>query len=338
MGKVINLSATTNIGVIGGGSWATALVKVVLNNNSKVNWWVRKESTAEHILAYGHNPNYISSIEFDIKKLHVSTNVQEIISESQILIFAVPSAFLHETIKDIDKSLLKDKIIISAIKGIIPEFHQIPATYFTEHFEVNTNDIAVISGPCHAEEVALEKLSYLTIASNTRGKAELVAELLKCRYINVSTNDDLAGTEFSAILKNVYAIGVGICHGLGYGDNFTAVFISNAIQEVASFLQAANPKNRDVKSSAYLGDLLVTAYSQFSRNRTFGGMVGKGYSVKFAQIEMGMIAEGYYASKSIQVIADKIAVDMPIASTIYKVLYEKANPKKAFLALQGRLK
>lgn len=332
------MSTEANIGVIGGGSWATALVKVLLNSSPSVNWWVRKEATAEHILTFGHNPNYISAIEFDTNKLQVSTNVKEVIEKSDILVFAVPSAFLHETIKDIDQSLFKDKIVISAIKGIIPEFHQIPAAYFNEHFGVNTNDIAIISGPCHAEEVALEKLSYLTIASPTRGKAELVAEMLKCRYINVSTNDDLAGTEFSAILKNVYAIGVGICHGLGYGDNFTAVLISNAIQEVAGFLQAVYPKNRDVKASAYLGDLLVTAYSQFSRNRTFGGMIGKGYSVKFAQIEMGMIAEGYYASQSIQIIADKVGVEMPIASTIYGCLYEKSNPKKAFLALQGRLK
>ena len=331
------MSVEQKIGVIGGGSWATALVKVLLNSTNHVHWWVRKEATAEHISTYGHNPNYISSIEFDKSKITVTTNVEEVISSCDVLFFAVPSAFLNEEIKHIDKALFVDKMIVSAIKGIIPEHHQIPAKYFNEQFGVNMNNIAIVSGPCHAEEVAQEKLSYLTIASPTGGKAELVSEMLACRYIMVSTNDDLAGTEFSAILKNVYAIGVGICHGIGYGDNFTAVLIANAIQEVEGFLQAVYPKDRDVKSSAYLGDLLVTAYSQFSRNRTFGGMVGKGYSVKFAQIEMGMIAEGYYACKSIQIIAETTGVEMPIATAIHKCLYENVNPRKAFKELQGKL-
>lgn len=332
------MSSEQKIGIIGGGSWATALVKVLLNNSSNVHWWVRKETTADHIKQYGHNPNYISSIEFDRSSITVTTDVKEVIAACDVLFFVVPSAFLHETLKDVDSSALEGKIVVSAIKGIIPEYHQIPASYFGEHYGVNINDIAIVSGPCHAEEVAQEKLSYLTIASPTRGKAQMIAEMLRCRYINVSTNDDLAGTEFAAILKNIYAIGAGISHGLGYGDNFTSVFISNAIQEVSSFLQAIYPKDRDVKSSAYLGDLLVTAYSQFSRNRTFGGMIGKGYSVKFAQIEMGMIAEGYYACKSIQKICEKTGVEMPIASTIYSCLYEKKNPRAAFNALQGKLK
>jgi glycerol-3-phosphate dehydrogenase (NAD(P)+) len=332
------MSVEQKIGVIGGGSWATALVKVLLNNTDHVHWWVRKDTTADHISTYGHNPNYISSIEFDTSKITVTTDVEEVISSCNVLFFVVPSAFLNAEIKDIDKKLFADKMIVSAIKGIIPEHHQIPAKYFSEQFGVNTNSIAVVSGPCHAEEVAQEKLSYLTIASPTQGKAEMVADMLACRYIMVSTNDDLAGTEFSAILKNVYAIGVGICHGIGYGDNFNAVLISNAIQEVEGFLQAIFPKDRDVKSSAYLGDLLVTAYSQFSRNRTFGGMIGKGYSVKFAQIEMGMIAEGYYASKSFQIITDNAGVEMPIAKAIHKCLYENVNPRKAFRELQSKLK
>jgi len=332
------MSVEQKIGVIGGGSWATALVKVLLNNTDHVHWWVRKDATADHISTYGHNPNYISSIEFDTSKITVTTDVEEVISSCNVLFFVVPSAFLNAEIKDIDKKLFEDKMIVSAIKGIIPEHHQIPAKYFSEQFGVNINSIAVVSGPCHAEEVAQEKLSYLTIASPTRGKAEMVAEMLACRYIMVSTNDDLAGTEFSAILKNVYAIGVGICHGIGYGDNFNAVLISNAIQEVEGFLQAIFPKDRDVKASAYLGDLLVTAYSQFSRNRTFGGMIGKGYSVKFAQIEMGMIAEGYYACKSIQIIAENAGVEMPIAKAIHECLYKNVNPRKAFRELQSKLK
>ena len=326
------------IGVIGGGSWATALVKVLLNNSSNINWWVRKPEVAEHIRQFGHNPNYISSVEFDTQKIIVTNDVLDVIKNCDILFFVVPSAFLHEIIKDVPKEFLKNKTIVSAIKGIIPEFHQIPANYFVDNFEVNVNHIAIVSGPCHAEEVAQEKLSYLTVASPTVGLAEKIALLLKCRYINVSTNNDLAGTEFSAILKNIYAIGVGICHGIGYGDNFTAVLISNAIQEVAHFLDSVYPKQRDVKSSAYLGDLLVTAYSQFSRNRTFGSMIGKGYSVKFAQIEMGMIAEGYYACKSIQKIAEKTGVQMPIANAVYQCLYENKNPKIVFKSLQEKLR
>ena len=326
------------VAVIGGGSWATALVKVLLNNVSTVHWWVRKEETAAHIREFGHNPNYISSIEFDTQRIEVSTDIKACFSQADILFFVVPSAFMHEAMKDLDSEALEGKMVVSAIKGIIPEFHQIPANYFAAHFGAQLNDIAVISGPCHAEEVAQEKLSYLTVASPTRGKAELIASLLQCRYIHVSTNDDLSGTEYAAVMKNIYAIGVGICHGLGYGDNFTAVLISNAIQEVANFLQAINPKSRDVKASAYLGDLLVTAYSQFSRNRTFGGMIGKGYSVKFAQIEMGMIAEGYYASKTIRKICAKTGVEMPIADTIYQCLYEGKSPRKAFAALQTKLK
>lgn len=332
------MSGKENIAVIGGGSWATALVKVLLNNCDHVSWWVRTESAAEHIQQFGHNPTYISSIEFDPKRLTVSTSVSDVIKDANVLFFVIPSAFLHETIEKVPAALFEGKLIVTAIKGIIPEFHKIPAAYFSDEKGVNTNDIAIVSGPCHAEEVAQEKLSYLTIASPTRGRAEQVADLLKCRYMNVSTNDDLSGTEYSAILKNIYAIGVGISHGIGYGDNFTAVLISNAIQEVSTFLSAINPKNRDVKASAYLGDLLVTSYSSFSRNRTFGGMIGKGYSVKFAQVEMGMIAEGYYASKSLKLIADKMGVKMPIAETVYSCLYENANPKRAFSQLQTELR
>lgn len=332
------MSSKQKIGVIGGGSWATALVKVLLNNTSEIHWWVRKEVTAEHLTTYGHNPNYISSVEFNPEKLQVTTKVEEVIEACDVLFFVVPSAFLHDTIKHLTPAHFKDKILVSAIKGIIPQSHQIPANYFVEHFGVNINDIGVVSGPCHAEEVAQEKLSYLTIASPTRGRAELIANQLRCRFINVTTNDDLAGTEFSAVLKNIYAIGAGIAHGLGYGDNFNAVLIANAIQEVSGFLRAFYPRDRDVKSSAYLGDLLVTSYSQFSRNRTFGGMIGKGYSVKFAQIEMGMIAEGYYACESMQQICEKLGVEMPIATAIYECLYQGKNPKKAFRELQSKLK
>ena len=285
--KQQNLLADAKVSVIGGGSWATALSKILLNNLDQISWWVRRKEVAEHIEKYGHNPNYISSIEFDRKALNVSTDLKETIKESDVIFLVIPSAFLHTefTHAGITPEDLKDKIIVSAIKGIIPEFTLIPAAYLNEHFGVEYNNMAIVAGPCHAEEVAHERLSYLTIATPTRGKAYAIADLLRCRYINVNRNDDLVGTEYSAIMKNVYAIAAGICFGIGYGDNFMAVLLSNAIRETERFVDHVYPKHRDVKTSAYLGDLLVTAYSQYSRNRTFGNMIGKGHSVKFAQLK-----------------------------------------------------
>lgn len=330
----------SKIAVIGGGSWATALAKILLNNVDSVNWWVRREETAKHICKFGHNPNYISSIEFDTSKLNLSVNLKEVIQNSDLLFLVIPSAFLHAEFVNagITAEDLKDKIIVSAIKGIIPEFTLIPATYLNEQFGVEYNNMAIVAGPCHAEEVAHERLSYLTIATPTRGRAHAIGDLLRCRYINVNRNDDLVGTEYSAIMKNIYAIAAGICFGIGYGDNFMAVLISNAIRETEQFVDHVYPKHRDVKTSAYLGDLLVTAYSQYSRNRTFGNMIGKGYSVKFAQLEMKMIAEGYYASKCVNEIQNKFDLDLPIADAVYQCLYEGENPKKTFNAIQGLLK
>ena len=330
----------SKIAVIGGGSWATALAKILLNNVDSVNWWVRREETAKHICKFGHNPNYISSIEFDTSKLNLSVNLKEVIQNSDLLFLVIPSAFLHAEFFNagITAEDLKDKIIVQDIKGIIPEFTLIPATYLNEQFGVEYNNMAIVAGPCHAEEVAHERLSYLTIATPTRGRAHAIGDLLRCRYINVNRNDDLVGTEYSAIMKNIYAIAAGICFGIGYGDNFMAVLISNAIRETEQFVDHVYPKHRDVKTSAYLGDLLVTAYSQYSRNRTFGNMIGKGYSVKFAQLEMKMIAEGYYASKCVNEIQNKFDLDLPIADAVYQCLYEGENPKKTFNAIQGLLK
>lgn len=228
--------------------------------------------------------------------------------------------------------------MVSAIKGIIPEFTLIPAAYLNEKLGVEYNNMAIVAGPCHAEEVAHERLSYLTIATPTRGRGHAIGDLLKCRYINVNKNDDLVGTEYSAIMKNIYAIAAGICFGIGYGDNFMAVLISNAIRETEKFIDHVYPKHRDVKTSAYLGDLLVTAYSQYSRNRTFGNMIGKGYSVKFAQLEMKMVAEGYYASKCVHEIQEKFEIELPIADAVYQCLYEGKNPKRTFESIQTLLK
>jgi glycerol-3-phosphate dehydrogenase (NAD(P)+) len=314
------------VAVIGGGSWATAITKMLCNNLNEVSWWVRNKETADYIKNYKHNPRYIQSIEFPIEKLHIDHNLVSVLEKTDILVVAIPSAFVYEQFKDIPQELMENKILFSAIKGIIPEYHAIPARFFHKQFRTPYGNIGIISGPCHAEEVALERLSYLTIACQQEENAKLMADMLSCRYIKTAVSDDLFGTELSAVLKNVYAIACGICHGLGYGDNFQSVLVSNAIREIEKFVDAVNPIHRDVKSSAYLGDLLVTAYSQFSRNRTFGNMIGKGYSVKAAQLEMNMIAEGYYAVRSIHEINRKFQVEMPIAEAVYNILYEKISP------------
>mgnify|MGYP006077014545 FL=1 len=314
------------VAVLGGGSWATAIVKILTENLEVVNWWMRDAACAEHIQKFQHNPKYIQSIQFDADKINVDTDLQKIVSDSDIIIVAVPSAFLAQAFDGIELKGIENKVIISAVKGVVPEYNQIPAEYFNINFKVPWDKIGMIAGPCHAEEVALERLSYLTIACKDQEVATYMAQAMSCRYINTSTSDDLLGTELSAILKNVYAVASGICHGLGYGDNFQAVLIAAAIRETKDFIDSVHSIHRDVNSSAYLGDLLVTAYSQFSRNRNFGSMVGKGYSVRSAQIEMNMVAEGYYAAKGIYEINKKFKVDLPIVDAVYHILYEKISP------------
>lgn len=329
--------ANQQIAVIGGGSWATAIVKMLNNNSPKTLWWIRNTNTIEHIKTHKHNPNYLTSVEFDTSRLFLNSDLNEIIAKGDILIMAVPSAFLKNALSGITTEDLKNKKIISAIKGIVPEHNLIVGEYFNKEYNIPISDIGVITGPCHAEEVAMEKLSYLTIASQNVEMAEYVASQLACRYIKTTVTDDIYGTEYSAVLKNVFAIASGICHSLGYGDNFQAVVISNAIQEIKRFVDKVHPIDRDIKSSAYLGDLLVTAYSQFSRNRTFGGMIGKGYSVKSAQLEMNMIAEGYYGAKCIHEINKQYNVNMPITNAVYRILYEKANPSTEIKQLCDKL-
>ena len=316
----------TRVAIIGSGSWATALVKLVSNNVDRVNWFVRNPDDCSYIMHNRHNPRYLSSVQFDENKLKLFSDVEACIQNSDIIVLAVPSAFCHDTIKDIPKELLADKIVFSAIKGIIPQYNLIVGEYLNKQFDVPLEQIGVIAGPCHAEEVALEKLSYLTLACTNITNAEKLAALLRCRYMKVTCSDDIYGTEYSAVLKNVVAIAGGICHGLGYGDNFLAVLVSNAIQEIERFVKAVHPIDRDIKASAYLGDLLVTAYSQFSRNRMFGTMLGKGYSVKMAQLEMNMIAEGYYAVKCVHEINKSYGVDMPITQAVYNIAYENISP------------
>ena len=325
------------IAVIGGGSWATALIKILCNNVSSLNWYMRNENAVEHILKFKHNPNYLQSVAFDLDKINVSTNLIETIKSADIVIIATPSAFLVDLFKEFPKELMQDKVVFSAVKGIIPEYHAIPARFIHKTFDIPYDNIGIICGPCHAEEVALERLSYLTVACQEDEIAEEMAELLACRYIKTTISDDLIGTEISAILKNVYAIASGICSGLGYGDNFQAVLVSNAIQEIENLIDEMSPIHRDVKSSAYLGDLLVTAYSKFSRNRSFGFMIGKGYSVKTAQMEMDMIAEGYYATKSVMEIKNKFQVEMPIVEAVNNIIYEKISPTIEMRILSDKL-
>jgi len=297
----------------------------------------KDEDCAKHIMKFRHNPRYIQSIQFNPEQLNILTDLQKTIDISDIIIVAVPSPYLAKAFDQVDLKGIENKIVFSATKGVVPESNRIPARYFHKEFNVPYEKIGMIAGPCHAEEVALERLSYLTIACQDENIAKTVAEAMSCRYIQTSTSDDLFGTELSAILKNVYAVASGICHGLGYGDNFQAVLISSAIRETKDFIDAVHAIHRDVKSSAYLGDLLVTAYSQFSRNRNFGSMVGKGYSVKSAQIEMNMVAEGYYAAKGIYEINKKFNVNIPIVDAVYHILYEKISPVMEMKILANKL-
>jgi glycerol-3-phosphate dehydrogenase (NAD(P)+) len=325
------------IAIIGSGSWATALAKLFLNNTSTINWFVRKQEDISYFKEYKTNPRYLSSVDFETDKINFYDSISECIANSDYLILAIPSAFLHDSFNDINEKDFKGKIIFSAIKGIVPQHNLIIGEYLNKIYNVPLENIGVITGPCHAEEVAMEKLSYLTIASINTSKAQVVSDLLNCRYLKSTVSDDIYGTEFSAVLKNVIAVAGGICHGLGYGDNFLAVLVSNAIQEIKRFVDAVHPIDRDIKASAYLGDLLVTAYSQFSRNRMFGAMLGKGYSVKQAQLEMNMIAEGYYAVKCVYEINKAYKVNMPITNAVYNIIYQNRNVRKEITELSNLL-
>lgn len=321
----MELPEKPRIGVVGGGSWATAIARILTETNEHINWFMRNIDTIKAFKVLSHNPRYLCEVEFDLSKITFTDNLDKLISNSDIIIFAIPSAFVKNVVATSSRSL-KDKIVVSAIKGLIPDDNMIIGEFFNNYYDVPLEQIVIISGPCHAEEIALERLSYLTFASNDLKIARLVAQTFDCHYVKTSISDDIYGTEYSAVLKNVVAIASGICHGLRYGDNFQAVLVSNAIQEIERFVAAVHPIQRDIKSSAYLGDLLVTAYSQFSRNRTFGTMIGKGYSVKSAQMEMLMIAEGYFAVKGIKEINEQFNVHMPITSAVYNILYERISP------------
>ena len=325
------------IAIIGSGSWATALAKLLLNNTTKINWFIRKQEDIDLFKEYKNNPKYLSSVDFDITKISFFDSITDCIQNSDYIILAIPSAFLHTSFLKLTYNDLKDKFIFSAIKGIVPEHNLIVGEYLNTVYNVSLQNIGVITGPCHAEEVAMEKLSYLTIASQNTNSATTLSNLLNCRYLKSSVSDDIYGTEYSAVLKNVIAVAGGICHGLGYGDNFLAVLISNAIQEIKRFVDEVHPINRDINASAYLGDLLVTAYSHFSRNRMFGTMLGKGYGVKRAQLEMNMVAEGYYAVKCVYEINKNHKIHMPITNAVYNIIYKDHDARKEITELSNLL-
>ena len=330
------MKSNPKFAVIGGGSWATAIVKMLCENLTEVAWYMRNTSAIEHIKKYKHNPNYLSSVEFDTKKLLLTNDINQAVSYADYIIFAVPSAFLSDELKKLTVSL-ENKVIFSAIKGIVPETFLIVGEHFHKIYNIPYHNIGVITGPCHAEEVALERLSYLTIASGDPNKAKVVAQALSGDFIKTKISDDIIGTEYAAMLKNIYAIAAGIAHGLGYGDNFQAVIMSNAIREMKKFIRKVHKMKRNINNSAYLGDLLVTGYSVFSRNRMFGNMIGKGYTVKSAMMEMSMVAEGYYAVKSAYKLNQEYKAKTPIIDAVYEILYEGKNAKSTFKKLTDKL-
>ena len=330
------MSKHQKIAVLGGGSWATAIVKMLIENIETVGWYMRSEQAIEYIKENHHNPKYLRSAELNPKYLDLSDDINYMIANYDVLIFAIPSAFVTSELEKLKESL-ENKTIFSAIKGIVPETGLIVGEHFNIKYNIPLENIGVITGPCHAEEVAMERLSYLTIACIDKDKAELMSNSLKSWYIKTKISDDIIGTEYAAMLKNIYAVAAGIAHGLGYGDNFQSVLMSNAIREMKRFIKKVHKMKRNINNSAYLGDLLVTGYSTFSRNRQFGNMIGKGYTVKSAQLEMSMIAEGYYATKSAFKIKEDKSTKTPIIDAVYNVLYNDKDPKKEFKKLTNKL-
>lgn len=329
---------TTNIAVIGGGSWATALVKILSENDVKIKWWHRNAETVNYIKNFQHNPKYLSDVQLNLKKIKPETSIKKTLEGADYVIIATPAAFLKEALAPLTKDDFKGRIVVSGIKGIVPGNNQLITDYMERNYAVPEHEICVIGGPCHSEEVALEKQSYLTVGCKDFNNAIQFSNLLTCRYVKCNAMTDVYGIEICAIMKNIIAILTGITHGLGFGDNFQAVLISNAMQEVKKYLETASPANRDLFSSAYLGDLLVTSYSNFSRNRMFGNMIGRGYSIKAAQVEMNMIAEGYYAVKSMHEIIKQFDIEMPILKAVYHILYEKISPQVEIQILKNLLK
>jgi glycerol-3-phosphate dehydrogenase (NAD(P)+) len=347
-------TAMIQFGVIGSGSWATALVKILTDNRVPVNWWVRSQAIAGHIEKTHHNPSYLSSVNFDTALLRLSTDIKKVVADSDCVIIAVPSAYLTATLTPLEKNAFYGKQVVSAIKGILPEQNLLLNDYLKQIYELPITDYYTVMGPCHAEEVATEKLSYLTFSGVDPEKAFHIAKQFNTYYLNTIVNHDVYGVQYAAVMKNIYALGAGIAHGLDYGDNFLSVLIANCADEMAGFLKKVGISNVEVgvhetqtsvstkksanyAASVYLGDLLVTCYSLHSRNRSFGNMIGKGHSVKTAQLEMNMVAEGYNASKCMYILNNQVNAEMPIAEAIYRILWENLPPRKGFTIIEENL-
>jgi glycerol-3-phosphate dehydrogenase (NAD(P)+) len=322
------------IAIFGSGSWATAIVKIACETHKEVFWWVREEEIVEGVKAFGYNPLYLSQCELDKNKITIDSDIKKIILAADNLLFVIPSAFFARSLKGLTSEDFKDKNIISATKGIVPETNQIVAEYMRDTYNISYANQAVISGPSHAEEIAKESLTYLTVGSKNPLLAKHLADNFNCRYVKTTISTDIEGIEYVGILKNIYALAVGICKGLGSGDNFISVVVANGLQEMENFLSICSPlEERNINNLAYLGDLLVTCYSQHSRNRTFGQMIGSGYSVNSAQLEMKMVAEGYYAANCIHELNKTHNAEIPIADAVYRILYKTSSARKEFAQL-----
>ncbi len=326
----------SKVAILGSGSWATALAKIVMTNEQEINWYIRRQETIDAFVETGQNPGYLCNTNFDTSRIFFSSDINTIVAKSDVMILAIPSPYVKQTTGKIRRSL-KGKTIVTAVKGMIPDENMIVTDYLAHKFNMPQENLAVIAGPCHAEEIALERLSYLTIGCSNRERATEVAQLLQTNYVKTCVSDDVVGLEYSSVMKNIYAIAAGMCQSLRYGDNFQSVLISNAIQEIQRFAQAVVPAHRDIDASGYLGDVLVTSYSKFSRNRQFGLLIGMGYSVKAAQMEMEMIAEGYYGTKCIHIANESMKVNLPIVDAMYAILYERQSPTIVIQELTQKL-
>ena len=320
------------IAILGSGSWATALAKIVLNNVDEINWYIRKQETIDDFIENRRNPNHLEWAYFDTNKIYFSTDINEVIDLSNTVIIAVPSPYIKQTLDKINIDISHKKII-SAVKGMIPDENTLVTDYLHQRFGVPHENIGVIAGPCHAEEIALERLSYLTIGCTHIEQAQAWSEILTTKFVHVTPSDDVIGLEYSSVMKNIYAIAAGMCSSLRYGDNFQAVMLTNAMHEIVRFAHAQSPIPRDITHSGYLGDVLVTAYANFSRNRQFGQMIGMGYSVKAAQTEMEMVAEGYYGTKAIYMVSQNLGIELPIVDAMYQILYGRKSPKNTIKEL-----
>ena len=332
------------IGIIGSGSWATALAKIVTDNGHTVHWWIRNEETIQYFQKRRHNPHYLSSVYFDLSHIHFYSSLPQLIASADCIVLAVPAAFIHSLLGELPADIFHNKKMISAVKGILPEQNELLNQYLERVFAFPLSQYFTLLGPCHAEEVAAEKLSYLTLSGTDKTAIKPLAAVFSNEYVFTHINTDIWGVQYAAVLKNIYALGAGIVHGLEYGDNFLSVFISNAAKEVVQFLGAVDKRKdartdtlSDYAASVYLGDLLVTCYSLHSRNRTFGNMIGKGYSVTAARLELNMVAEGYYAARCIHSLNQKLNCDMPIAKTIYEILWNQLPAANGILSLESLL-